>query len=607
MLYNKTMRPAYAGAGSNSFSTADGSKINQHVAFAEGHSASDDFGSFGGSQKPPRTQQRTTPPPRQPKRAPQRNSSGISLKPILIAVAAVIAIVLLIMMIVAIFSAPKKEIKLDDNAYFVYTDDSGKNYVVANGKVLKHTFEGEVKLVTAKDSSFAYVFEQITSSDTEDAGTKIYILKGNSLKDTKAKADEILVLAEYEPGIIYKKNSRAYYYSSSDHSPITTNASAANFDISGDGSTVIYTVDSTREVGYTELMYFCNGGAEKIGPLGFLPVGISNNGRYVYGINESSGILYYLDVRKGGEKVDRATITQASDGIFSEITGMNVDGNEIIFCTETAEKGIVSYFYKVGSSAPTLISEGYFTPINADRDVVCPDTFVNSYFKCNKNVTALDGGSQNVTMTYFFDKSEGARPMASTTGQFSPDNKYFYYINEDNNLVRVPLNSRDFAKDTEKVMADVTDFAVVEKGDVYIMIPDGKYGMIFFWDASTAKRTVITYDANLNSMELSVNSVYFSETVADETVVYVSTSGSSKEKASFKSASLTETPKMQMGAGEKGYAYFTDANGTTKLYYTANGEKFSLVASGCTISGVTSGVSTEKPTDKPSTDEEEEE
>ncbi len=604
MLFNNNMRPAYATASSSGYAKGDASKENRFAFFSEADS--DDFGDFNASQTQARgsasagsKKAQQAPKQKKPKQSKKNfnfSLSNLPLKQILIGVGALAAVILLIILMVAIFSAPQKQIKLEDNAYFVYSDTEGMYHVVSNGKELKHEFEGAVTVTPSKDHSFAYVFEDLSASES-GSGQRIYILKGTKLKDIEVKADSIVALSDFEPGIIYKKNSRYHYYSSDDHTPITSDASAEHFAISDDGSTVIYTIDSSKEPGSTDLKYFKNGGSETIGPRNFVPVELSSDGKYVYGINEVSGTLYYLTVKKGEAEIK--PVTNASNGIFGDITGMNVDGDEIVFYTES-EKGITSFLYRVGDDAPVQIAEGLFTPINADKSIVCPDTFVNSYFICEKDITDEDGVTTSATLTYFYDRSDGARKLANATGQFSPDCKYFYYVNEDSNLVRISLDSKDFQDSEKPVISDVVDFAVVAKGDVYVMINDVMFGMIYHWDASTAKRTIISSDAKLGSMQLAANSIYFTEEINDEVKVYVSTEGSSKTEANFKNAALTGTPEMKMGSGEKGYAYFTDENGNTMLFYSANGEKFSLVSKSCVIDGITPPPA---QTDKPSSEE----
>ncbi len=603
MLFKNNMRPAYATASDSGFAQNNSSRKSRFAVFSEGDSG--DFGSFEESQSSRQRPTRTSSPrPQKPKgQKPAFDLSALPWKYIAIGAVAVVAVVVVIALFMGIILlAPSKHVKVEDNAYFVYSDTNGEYHVVSNGKTINHVFEGEVTITPAKDNSFAYVCDNL--SGESGSGVRVYILKGNKLKDIEVKADELIAMADFEPGIVYKKNSRFHYYSSNDHTPITSEPSADDFAISSDGSTVIFTVDSSKNPGYTELKYFQNGGSETIGPDNFIPVDISGDGKYVYGINEDSGRLFFLTVKKS--KAEIASITSDSHGVFGEITGMNADGDEIVFYTES-EKGVVSFLYRVGDDSPTQIADGLFTPINADKEIACPDTFVNSYFVCEKDITTEDDVTTNATLTYFYDKNDGAIKLAETKGQFSPDCKYFYYVNEDSNLVRISLDSKNFEDSAKAVLNDVTDFAVISKGDVYVMLNDVNVGIIYHWDASTAKRTVITYDAKLGSMQLCANSVYFTEEIEGETKIYVSSEGAAKTEASFKNAALTTTPTMKMGVGQKGYAYFTDDNGNTMLFYTANGEKFSVVSSSCVISDAASNTPITPPSNSNNNDNNDEE
>ena len=599
MLNNFGMRPAFAATGAKGSAQADRS------AFSPVYSEADDYNAFGSTPERP-TSAPKNPPKKAPRPAkPPKAKAPVPVKPILIACAIVVAVILLIVLAVAIFSAPEKEISLENNAYFVFADAEGKNHVVSNGDIIRQTFDGEISIVPAKDYSFAYIFESVVGED--GAGVRMYVLKGKSLKQIEAFADSVpTVLAAFEPGIVYEQNSRYYYYSADDHAPITANPSADNFVISDDASIVVYTEESKKEEGNTELKYFKNGGSKPVGPYNFTPVGLSNDGKYVFGTS-ASGNLYYLEITKKADNTTKAKqISSAKNGVFKAITGMNIDGKEIVFCTDSS-KGTVSYLYSMGSTEPTEIGTGIFTPISADRNVVCQTSFVNSYFECVQTTFDEEGDSQSAVATYFFDKSAGARKMADTVGQFSPDKKYFYYVDETETLIRIPLDSKVFVKDAETVQNEVSDFAVIEKGNVYMMLDDQDKGFIYFWDSSTKKSNRITYNADLDSMQLCANSIYFSETGDEGVTIYVSTNGSSKEVASFKNGIPTATPTIAMGADESAYAYFTEESGNVKLYFTENGKKFSFVAESCTILGADDNAPSATLPESDAADEEEEE
>ena len=578
------MRPAFAAAGANGSAGSDRAKIKDLFVRSE---VDEDFNAFGEAPERPKASAPRADRPTQPKRPPQRRrrpQNQIPWKPLLLIGAAVLALILIVVVAVVIFSAPQKNIKLEDNVYFTYVDSNGKYRIVSNDDTLKQTFDGEIEIIPAKDASFAYVLEQVSTE--EKSGYKMYILKGNKLTTVEATADsKPIALAEYEPGIVYKENSRIYYYSEKDQVRITSDTSADNFIISGDASVVVYTMDSAKDSDQLELKYFCKGASNKVGPYNFIPSVVSIDGKYIYGVYRN--VLCYITVEEDGEEYDETVITNNTFGEILGITGINVEGNEIIFCAQPLNKdNPISYMYKIKDSEPKQIAEGIFTPIYSDSKIVCPESFLNSYLLCEK--TLLDE-EENINYiersTYFLDKNDGARKIASGDGQFSPDEKYFYYINEEEQtLVQVDLKSKDFSKNTKALLPDVTDFAIIESGDLYVMVEDVDKGFIYFWDCSDKNRSIISHAADLESMELCANSVYFSETNDEDiTTIYVSTEGSAKKVAEFKSSSPTDTPEIDMGVGKKGFAYFVDESGKTKLFYTSNGKKFSVVSDSCII------------------------
>ena len=612
MLNKNGMRPAFATANAQGFSNADRARMNGHISFSESQPEADDFNAFGSApqkqkaapQRPQPTKQR---PPKQ-KKPPVK----IPVKAILAACGIIAAIILIIVIAVAIFSAPKKEIRIEDNAYFSYvetTEAGDVTRVVSNGKVIKQAFSGKVEIVPAADYSFAYIVEEVAADEEggRDAGFYMYILKGNNLKEIDACADEMPQLAMLEPGLVYKQGSVYYYHSTDDSSPITANE-ADNFIISNDAKIVVYR-EVSKTTGEPVLKYFKNGASHVIFSHDLTPVALSNDGKYVFATNYAQ--LGYFEIKKSDDaEVEPKMMFSSNDtSAFQGIGGISTSGKEIVFYAKSNGK-LMSYLYTIAAKGTlTEIGEGKYVPISADNGVVCPDTFVNSYFErildvtipeidIDEEIDEEDVEEQEedtndtelfvpTVATYFFDKN-GARHVADASGQFSPDMKYFYYIDEAFNLVKVPLNSDDFKKDAKTILNSVSNFKVIEKGNLYVMHtnPENKNGKIYFVDASTGKKPSIADKVDLESVQYCANSIYFSITSEDVATIYVSTNGSAKEVATFKSGTPTETPVIKIGAngmGESAYAYFVDANGSVKLYYTSNGKKFSLVAQNCTI------------------------
>ncbi len=568
----------------------------------------DDYSAFGASQKrqkPSQSKSGTS----SGRGSAKRPQSSFPLKALFMGCVAVVALILVIVIVVAIFSAPSKGIKLEDNVFAVYADSDGKYHVVSNGKNVKYDFEGALEVNPAADNSFAYVFENT------DEEIRMYILKGGKIEKIAATAEEILCFAAFEPGIVFKQGNSVQYYSPTDEGQIISNSTADDFLISGDATTVVYTIIND-ESGLKQLRYFRNAISSKISldgssRINCTPVAISNDGKYVYSSYESAAneededavslkILGYTEVEKNGEEHSEHTyITTAANGSFEAITGMNVDGNEIVFFTSSS-KGNISFFYDLDSGStknpakPVQIAEGIFAPYYAGKDIIRAETLLDTYFSCEKIVMpeAVEGEDEEdvsedgevVISTYLLDKKdETPRKLADTLGEFSDDGKYFYFIDQEdeNSLIRISLSSKDFSKGRENVLADVVSFSLTEKGDIYALCLDGSVdqGTIYFKDSS---RTRIANKVDIDSVYTHGDSIYYSVTEDEITTVYVSTGGSASEEVTFKTTP-TEMPTLVMGNGKKGYAYFTDENGNTSLYYTSNGKKFSTVATTCTI------------------------
>lgn len=585
MLNNSAMCPAFAVAGADPY--ADNSSATKNFA-ALSSSEDDDFNAFGDtSQKPqtaPQRIRRQQPDPRAKK--PKKKLSPVNMKMILIGVAVIVAITLLIVLFSAIFSSPGKSVKTKDNVYIVYTDVDGHNRIMSNGKEIKETFEGDIKLIPSKDNSFAYVFEEIV---TESGGkvTVMYILDGKKLSLVDAEADQIIAYADYKPGIIFKRGTVVQLFSENSFEDISSDSSSSNFLISGDASTVVYTEKNGRDPNATQIKYFCNAGFNDVGDADDLaPVAISSDGKYVY-VHDSNNALYYLEVTKRGTKYKQNEIIPPSSNVFGGISAMNASGNEIIFNYKSSDDRVASFIFKIGEKKYSQIGEGVFTFAPTDKVTVAPSSLLGSYFTSVRAVTNDSGKSENVTSTYYYG-SKGMLKLADATGQFAPNGKYFYYIDRINSdLVRVDLGSSDYEEGSKVISKAIDSFVLTEKGDLYTYSKptSSAGGRITFKKSSDSTSRLVSSKSDANSMFACGSTVYFSETENDQVKIYKSTSGAAKEEISFKKVDFASAITIVMGSGNKGYAYCVDANGNTKLLYTSNGEKFDVILDACTIPG----------------------
>lgn len=610
MLNKSNMRPAYASVGNQSPTNNNANVFGSNMFFS---SDDDDFNAFGD------TSSKTTPPPKKrrpqpkdqrdprdprdpkeprdqkrPQRPGRRKSITINPKTLLIGAAAVVALVLVIVLVVALFSSPGKNIRREDNVFFSYADAEGNYHVVSNGKLIGETFEGEIELVPARDNSFAYIFEEFIT-ENGDTVIQMYILDGKKLSIVDAEATKIIAYADYEPGIIFKNGDIVQLYSKNAFEDISSDLSAANFLISGDASTVVYTETAGRNNDTSQVKYFRDAGFNDIGETnGIIPVAVSRDGKYVYAYDESNA-LYCLEVTKRGTEYKQIPIVPSTSKTFGGVSELNANGNEIIFYYAEPDGRVASYIYKVGDDKPTGIAEGIFEYVSADKEVACPSSFVDSYFTAERSVSDEDGRTSKVTATYYYTK-KGARKLADEVGQFSSDGKYFYYIDSSNSdLVRVSLRSSDFEKDAKVISRAISYFSITEKGDIYTYsrATASSGGTISFKKFSDSTSKKISSIPDTASMSACGNSVYFSETDNDVLKLYVSTNGASKEEVTFKNVLPATYVTIEMGTGNKGYAYFVDVDGNTKLLYTSNGKDFDIVCDSCIIPGYDSGAVTQ--------------
>ena len=555
----------------------------------------DDFGNFAQTEsaqnKPKKT--KSVSYQNQSYSKPKKSGSGIG-KVIAIAVIIIVVLIAVFAGIVALSKMPKSSSKVDDTVYFTYVDESEKYHVVVDGQEISKTFENEIELIPAEDNSFAYILEKVEEDVNGASGIRIHILKGKKLQTSGGLADECIAFSKLKPGVIYKYKTTFTRYTGDSEDPITKEKSADNFIISDDAKTVVYTAASRQDEDVNVLKYFKGSGSEDL-QTGFTPLAISANGRYIYGTADKTGSFYFIDAN--AKEIKPKRITNESYGEFGEITEMNTSGDEIIFYTNT-NKGVVSFYFSVKDSSPTTLAQGVFRSADTGSGELAPSTFVGAYFEVENATISYDEDGEieldkdGNFSTYCFKKKDGAVKVADTTGKFSPDGKYFYYIDDNSQLVRTPLAASDYSKSIEQVCGYINEFTLTQKGDVYMFYESGdeKSAFLFFWDASTAKRTKLSNYADVGSMRICANTLYFSETIEKggetSTVVYTTTDGSAQTPAEFKSVTLDKAPTVEMGAGKKGYAYVMDESGATSLFYTADGKKFDLVCDNCTLPNV---------------------
>ena len=567
MFFNNRMRPAFATAGACN-NTPVRCKNHKDALMLDANSAADDFGNFSNAQTHEKAPRRERPamPQKQPKKKQPFNKLWI------LAIVAVVAVVLIGILVVSAIRNSAKDIQYTDNTYLAYLEETGTYRVAVNGKVLEQTFEGETRVIPSLDRSFAYI--ECNSAD----GYLIYLVKGKkvtAITTEDYEISEVLGYAENEPGVLYREEGNVYIYNEElGEDLIDKNVDAANFIISGDASTVIYTRPLEDSAGEYRIYMYRDGSSAPIGVKNCKPLKVSKNGEYVYGEGSPDGIIskLFCITTKDGERYP------VCDTNFGAITAMNAAGNEIIYYSLSEDAKITAYIYSANKNENFEIAKGKgaFFPATVDPDVARCGTFADCYLQSiSLSGMLTDGENTTSGYTYYVNKKFETQQIANALGQFSPDEKYFYYVNSKNSLYQVDLNDLD--KAPKKIYEDTADFAITQKGNIYML---GDEGLLYFYKASTGKKTPISKFAEDISMHHYGNKLYFVNE-GEEGKVYVTEEGSAKELAKFDKVELPTLPEFNSTYSKKSFAYFYDEAAGCSLFYTANGKSFKLVTSDC--------------------------
>ena len=561
MLLKNSFRPAYAAA----VPTDKQSWIEKkrgHIALDS--SQANDFNSFSSSGS---SSGRRRSPQKKHKKTVTLEIPG---KTLALAGVVVALIIILLVLVVSLFSSKTGAIPYDNNVFASYEDLDGTYRVVINGKETRDIFESEVKLIEAKDSSFAYV-EAIVNG-----ATNVYILENSKLELICEGVDKVYAYSEYVPGVVYKYGDRVEYYFNEYETSLSRNNDSLpeNFVISPDGKSVAYTIKNKNDSSINDLYVYTTElsgpEARSTGNISTVPVSISNGGEYVVAYTETADTKdLYLIVN-----TDRYKINDV-EGSFDSLVCTNSDATELVFATKVATD-YHTYVYnckelKKGVTMAHLVSNGYAIPQIIDPTVCTLDSFKKCYFQDVK-----------ISLTIYVNKKYDAIKVSDYLGQIDSEERFLYIINEqrDNMLIQIELLGERFGKDSNRastIATDVKDFVITQKGNIYYT--DG-YGDLYFYKLAKGKATRITSDVTELLFYTYSNELYFEKVDSVETHgTYKTSEGSNHESFEFGKTTLTSLPELTNTYSKKSYAcYFDETTDNYLLFYTSNGRSFRKVA-----------------------------
>ena len=558
MLPNNKFRPAFASGESMD----KPSWINKKYENISKDSYENDFNSFSsssssGSSRAPRNRRKKT------------VTLEVPGKTLAIAAAVIACIILLTVLIISTASSSTDAIYYKDNAFASYEAIDGTYRVVMNGKATIDIFDKEVKLIEAKDSSFAYV------EATVNGATNVYMLDGGKLKLLCEGVDKVLAYSDYVPGVVYKYGDRVEYYFDGLLTSLSRNNDSApdNFVISPNGKAVAYTIRNKNDSKVHDLYVFTTDmsgpEARSNGTVSTIPVSISNDGKYIvaYTTNGESNDPYLV------MGTDKYRINDV-EGSFDSLSCTNTDATEIVFTTKIGAE-YRSYVYnctelKKGITSAHSISNGLAIPQVVDSKICTLETFKKCYFQDAK-----------VSLTVYINKKYDSIKVSDYLGQIDAEGRFLYIINaqRDNMLIQVELLGERFGKDSNRssvIATDVKDFVITQKGNIYYT--DG-YGDLYFYKLAKGKASRITNDVTDLLFYTYANELYFEKADSvDLHGTYRTTEGSDHQSFEFGKTTLTSLPEITNRYSKKSYAcYLDETTDNYILFYTSNGRSFRRV------------------------------
>ncbi|MBQ7383440.1 MAG: hypothetical protein IJV72_01440 [Clostridia bacterium] len=557
MIFKNNYRPAFAGV-TEPRNTHSAKNRYDGMAFNTANSETDDFNAFD-------TAQTTREPKREPK-APKKKKGGfeINLKTLLIAAACVVAAVLIIIVGAAIISksGSSNGMKMENNSFVAYEQD-GLYYVAMNGEVIGAGFENELSVTPAADNSFAYVIESTPE------GYYVYILEKKELTQIVTTAiTDVIALAEFEPGVVYRDEAAVYLYADESEERITKNVTAGNFVIAPDASSVAYTQAKKNDINQFDLFLFQGGFSDDYAD-NMYPVEVSAGGKYVYayGISSEDFISKKLYAIPTGDNTENEKINITSG--FDEITYANVKGTEIIYTVGSAEAGYTSYIYNVKKNESHKIGAGKCVPLIADPSIACLSTLKDIVVEN----TFLNGLT---SATYRIDSKYESQSLSKYNGKLNSDGDMFYFVTSDNVLNYIDLDDKN--RSPQRIAEGVVEYVITEKNNIYYIDEEDT---LRFYKASSKKRQTIARDVTNISMNKYSNILYFE--ILEDTKAYMTEEGSGKEIAEFNRSEVKTSPIFIDENLKRTFTYVADPDlGTYDLYYTSTGKSYKLLASGCT-------------------------
>ena len=428
-----------------------------------------------------------------------------------------------------------------DIVYFVYTGDETTVYI--NDIELK-TFSGNVKRYYSSD----YVYNYISQTDDDTGLTSLYRINNNELLLIANGITTFMNNAMYDDTICYIANNKLTLYSHGETTELSSNGSlVTKLKISNNGQYVVY-VEVSDE---TSTMYlFCN---DKITELqvgkSLTPIGISNDGKYIYAISEANTLYCLSDNIKSFISTDAMNMS------------LNIYGNEILYVT-CDDENFYSKIYNADKNESYLINKGIYFEISS---------YYNNHYgnKTYKNTLIGEYSTQYESSIYMTNQSYEIEKVAGSYFVFDYNEKHLYYM-DNNDLHQIKYPNYE---DTDKIIAsNVETFRLTNDGGIYYKSESD----ILYYSKNGNKFEKISYSISEYTVLKSTNTVLFMDD--EKEFLQISVNGKEPEDFNIDGKKFTSLPTQYTNNGPEIILYFKYED-HCNIYYSDKDNNYGFVSS----------------------------
>ena len=379
---------------------------------------------------------------------------------------ALVAIALIITLIALVFSGSDVIIPTESDLSAVYDADSGKTKFYAGGKLLPLTVDGEIEEeMTSMDGSvMVFIISEEKDDKTEEI---VYYTDGKEVRKIATEVSDLIIAPNGKSCVYLMKDEEneehtayklfLYNFKGGEGVQVSKKVpSSSAYTISADGESVLYNeyVSGSTD---TKMYLYKDGASEPLGK-NLIPMGVSEDAKYVYYYDVEKNVTYVRNAKDERIKIANEqcalifnydgseVLTQTDNGVY-----VMKDGDEATR-TKIAKKISSVSFQGVAGMAQSSSKAGYYgVKTFAGMSYVDYDDGDKKLYRLDKN----------------YERIEIAKDVEDL--QLSGDGSKLYLVRDDDLYCGKPNGD---ASDFDRIAADVDSYKISQDGSICYYLDD---------------------------------------------------------------------------------------------------------------------------------------